>query len=165
MAKYVFRNYQLGLYNDYLGQEPNPLSFTDFMRLMSEYKYRKDKYLVYVGYSKKDKDCSKIIYVGTTIQFPLSRWYYHKTHGKNLVFKEYKRFDNEKDMLELEYELIKKYRPSCNKITDRPQNFNVALDEETLESRKGNPEWCQCCLKRRVSDKRYKTCYWCAQLI
>lgn len=136
------------------------LSFSEFIDIMTEYKERKDKYLVYVGYSKKDKEKKNIIYVGTTIQFPLSRWYYHKTHGKDLVFVEYKRFDNQKDMLDLEFELIQKHHPSCNIITSRRQNYNVALTAEELESRKGNPEWCQCCYKRRV-NKGYKYCMYC----
>lgn len=73
-----------------------------------------------------------------------------------------RRFDNEKDMLDKEYELICKYHPSCNTIKDRPQNYNVPLTKEELESRKGNPEWCQCCLKRRVKPG-YKYCYNCSR--
>ena len=90
----------------------------------------------------------------------MARWYYHKTHGKDLVFVEYKRFDNEKDMLDLEFELIQKHHPSCNTITSRRQNYNVALTAEELESRKGNPEWCQCCYRRRV-NKGYTYCMYC----
>lgn len=162
-----FEHFQKGLYNYYKeecskeGKEP--LEFTDFIDSVTDYKSREDKYLVYVGYSRNDKECSRIIYVGTTIQYPLSRFYYHKTHGKNFVFKEHSRFDNEKDMLALEYELIKKHHPRHNKITKREQNFNVPLTKEVLESRKGNPEWCQCCLTRRVS-KGYTYCYFCSKL-
>ena len=136
-------------------------SFEDFFYDVVAYKERTDKFLVYVGYSRKDKECKKVIYVGTTIQYPLSRWFYHKTHGKNLVFKEYCRFDNEADMLDKEYELIRRFKPSCNKITKRKQNFNVALTVEELEKRKGDPQWCQCCLRRHVSPG-YKYCYYCS---
>lgn len=157
--------FQKGLYRyygDIQDTENHPrLSFPDFVDMLAEYKERKDKYLVYVGYSRKDKEKKHIVYVGTTIQYPLSRWYYHKTHGKNLVFEEYKRFDNEDDMLDLEFELIKKYHPSCNNITHRRQNFNAPLSAEEIGSRIGNPEWCQCCLKRRV-NKGYKYCYFCS---
>ena len=156
--------FQKGLYRYYgeiQDKENNPrLSFPDFVDMLAKYKERKDKYLVYVGYSKKDKEKKNIIYVGTTIQYPLSRWYYHKTHGKDLVFVEYKRFGNEKDMLDLEFELIQKHHPSCNTITSRRQNYNVALTAEELESRKGNPEWCQCCYRRRV-NKGYTYCMYC----
>ena len=156
--------FQKGLYRYYVEiqeAENNPrLSFPDFVDMLAEYKERKDKYLVYVGYSKKDKEKKNIIYVGTTIQYPLSRWYYHKTHSKDLVFVEYKRFDNEKDMLDLEFELIQKHHPSCNTIKSRRQNYNVALTAEELESRKGNPEWCQCCYRRRA-NKGYTYCMYC----
>lgn len=160
-----FQEFQKGLYEYYKSNLPEGeevLTFDDFLDLLSDYKNREDKFLVYVGYSRKDKEQKKIIYVGTTIQFPLSRWYYHKVHSKNLNFVEYCRFDNEKDMLDKEYELICKYHPSCNTIKDRPQNYNVPLTKEELESRKGNPEWCQCCLKRRVKPG-YKYCYNCSR--
>lgn len=162
-----FENMKKALYGHYVKEcEKNgtkALSYEAFFDEVKAYKERDDKYLVYVGYSRKDKDCKKIIYVGTTIQYPLSRWFYHKQHGKNLVFKEYCRFDNENDMLDMEYELIQKYHPSCNKITKRRQNYNVVLTPEILESRKGNPEWCQCCLRRHV-NKGYKYCYYCQTL-
>ena len=162
-----FDKFKQGLYDYYCSESAkdgvSPLSFDAFYDEVTAYKERKDKYLVYVGYSRKDKERKRIIYVGTTIQYPLSRWFYHKTHGKNLVFKEYCRFDNENDMLEKEYELIQRYRPSCNKITSRKQNFNVMLSAKELESRKGNPEWCQCCLTRRVSPG-YKYCYFCSRI-
>lgn len=128
---------------------------------IKEYQNKKDKFTVYLGYSRKDKNKKNVIYVGTTIQFPLSRWYYHSTHGKNLNFEVIARFDNEQDMLQLEYDLIQKFHPSCNKITDRIQNFNVCLTEQVLEQRKRNKEWCQKCLRRRVS-KGYELCFWCA---
>ena len=112
--------------------------------------------MVYFGYSR-----GKVVYVGTTIQHPYSRWYYHSMHGKSFEFKEEFRFDNERDMLDKEYEMIQKYHPMYNKIVDRKQNLNVPLTLEELENRKGNPEWCQCCLKRRV-NRGYKYCYFCS---
>jgi len=36
-----------------------------------------------------------------------------------------------------------------------------ALTQEEIEKRKGNPTWCQVCLKRRV-HKGYKTCFFCS---
>lgn len=160
-----FIGFQRGLYEYYqstLNEGDTVCSFEDFIDMLTSYKERKDKFLVYVGYSRNDKEHKKIVYVGTTIQFPLARWYYHKEHGKNLDFVEYCRFDNENDMLAKEYELICKYRPSKNTIKNRRQNYNVALTSEELESRKGNPEWCQCCLRRRVSPG-YTYCYNCSR--
>lgn len=159
--KKSFADFQRGLYEYYkrnLSDGDGVLSYDDFFDMISDYKNRNDKFLVYLGYSRKDKEHKKVVYVGTTIQYPLSRWYYHKIHGKNLEFVEYCRFDNEKDMLAKEYELICKYNPS---IKDRLQNYNVPLTSEELESRKGNPEWCQCCLKRRVR-LGYSLCYNCS---
>lgn len=156
----VFKQFQLGLYEYYKQKENGELSYDSFYDMVSDYKYRKDKYVVYIGRSKKNHD--NICYIGTTIQYPLSRWYYHKTHHHDFNFEIAFRYDNEKDMLDKEYELIQKYHPSANKITSRPQNYNVPLTTEELESRKGNPEWCQCCLKRRVNEG-YRYCYYCSR--
>ncbi len=156
-------SFQKKLYYHYKKVTKEPLNFHEFMDELKAYKKREDKFLVYVGYSKKDKNQERIVYVGTTIQYPLSRWYYHKIHGKDLVFKEYCRFTNEQDMLDKEFELIQKYRPSCNKIKSRKQNYNVELSAEELENRRGNPEWCQCCLRRHVSPG-YKYCYYCSTM-
>lgn len=165
MANVGFQAMKRGLYDYYCSvcdsKHETRLSFDDFFDEVTKYKDRADKYLVYIGYSRKDKNREKVIYVGTTIQYPLSRWYYHKTHKKDLVFEEYCRFDNEKDMLDKEYELIQKFKPSCNKITDRKQNYNVELTQEVLDSRKGDPEWCQCCLRRHV-NKGYRVCFYCS---
>ena len=156
-------SFQKMLYYHYRKVTKKPLNFHEFMEELKAYKNREDKYLVYVGYSKKDKNQERIVYVGTTIQYPLSRWYYHKIHGKDLVFKEYCRCTNEQDMLDKEFELIQKYRPSCNKIKLRKQNYNVELSAEELDNRRGNPEWCQCCLRRHVSPG-YKYCYYCSTM-
>ena len=151
------------MYEYYKAHTSQPLSKSDFLEEVKEYKNRDDKYVVYYGYSKKDKEKSKVIYVGTTIQHPMSRWYYHSTHKKDLVFDIAFRFDNEKQMLDKEYEEIKRLRPYLNKIKNRPQNFNVALSEEEINERKGNEKWCQCCLKRHV-NKGYRYCYFCSKL-
>jgi len=113
---------------------------------------------VYFGYAN-----GKVVYVGTTIQHPYSRWYYHSMHGKPFEFKEEFRFNNEQDMLNKEYEMIQKYHPRHNKIVNRKQNFNVELTQEELDSRRNNPEWCQCCLKRRV-NRGYRYCYYCSKI-
>lgn len=153
--------FQKDLYDYYRSiDDSNNLSFNDFIDMIKEYKSRKDKFVVYLGRSRKNKD--KISYVGTTIQYPLSRWFYHKTHNHNFIFEIAFRFDNEREMLDKEFELIQKYHPSANKITNRPQNYNVELTQDELNKRKGDPEWCQCCLKRRV-NKGYRYCYYCSK--
>lgn len=103
---------------------------------------------------------NQIVYIGTTIQVPEERFRWHKYNGKDFAFEVIKQFDNETDMLNLEFELIKKHNPRYNKIKHRKQNLNVVLTSEILESRKGDVIWCQCCLKRHV-NKGYKYCYFC----
>jgi len=158
------KNFQKGLYEYYLqtNKDGDSLSFESFVDAIKEYKNRDDKFIVYVGYGINDTNKDKILYVGTTIQYPISRWYYHIIHGNNLIFKEVFRFNNKDQMLEKEFELINKYHPKKNKITDRPQNYNVKLTDEELERRIGNPEWCQSCFKRRVS-KGYTICWACSR--
>lgn len=156
-----WKSFQKGLYDYYCSKTENPKSIEEFLNEIVEYKDRKDKYIVYFGYSKKDKDHKTPIYVGTTIQHPMSRWYYHATHGKDLDFVEMFRFDNSDDMLDMEYRMIQMYHPSCNKITKRKQNFNQVLTPEVLESRKGDTEWCQMCLRRHVRPG-YKFCWYCS---
>ncbi len=113
-------------------------------------------FYVYKGLSQS----GKLKYIGTTIQIPTERFRWHKYNGKDLVFSVIKICENQTEMLDLEYKLIRKYNPPLNKIKKRKQNYNVVLTQEELESRKGNDEWCQCCLKRRV-NKGYKYCYYC----
>lgn len=103
-----------------------------------------------------------IVYIGTTIQRPENRFRWHRNNGKRLHFEVLFQYDNEADMLTKEFELIKKYSPKLNKITHRKQNLNAKLSQEELEARKGNKEWCQCCLKRRV-NAGYKNCYYCSK--
>ena len=157
-----FADFKKRLYDYYVLQTEKPMTRTQFDDEIKKYKERKDKYVVYFGYSKNDKEHKNIIYIGTTIQLPISRWYYHSTHGKNLDFVEKFRFDNEQDMLDKEYEMIQKYRPRMNKITSRRQNLNAELSIETLNERKGNPQWCQCCLRRHV-NLGYKYCFYCSK--
>ena len=102
--------FQKGLYEYYCKHEENPMSRDEFDNAVKKYKDRKDKYIVYYGYSRKDKAHEKVIYVGTTIQHPISRWYYHSIHGKDLDFVEAFRYDNENDMLDKEYEMIQKLK-------------------------------------------------------
>lgn len=157
-----FYAFKKTLYNEYQKQG-GELGFEDFFDLVTQYKDKEDKFVVYVAYNKKSKETdSKIIYVGTTTQYPLSRFVYHKLHGKDFRFEIVCRFDNEKDMLDKEFELIQKYKPRYNKRIKAPQNYNVPLSQEELDLRKGNPEWCQCCLRRRVS-KGYERCYYCSR--
>lgn len=112
-------------------------------------------YTVYKG-----EKSGKIVYIGTTIQKPEDRFRWHKHNGKPFNFTVLGQFDNQEDMLNFEFELIKKHKPKHNKIKHRKQNLNAKLTPEMLEARKGDSNWCQCCLKRRV-NKGYKNCYWC----
>lgn len=113
------------------------------------------KYTVYEG-----RKNGRIAYIGTTIQVPSERFRWHKYNGKPLDFKVLFQFDNKEDMLEKEFELIKKHNPSMNKIKDRRQNLNKKLTYEDLQKRVGDPQWCQSCLRRRV-NKGYTKCMWC----
>lgn len=158
----TFADFQRGLYDYYVRHTQNPITRAQFDDEIKRYKERNDKYIVYFGYSRKDNKHKQVIYIGTTIQFPISRFYYHSMHGKNLDFVEKYRFDNEQDMLNKEYEMIQKYRPCMNRITSRKQNLNVTLSSEILEARKGDPQWCQCCLRRHVNIG-YKYCYYCTK--
>jgi hypothetical protein len=103
---------------------------------------------------------NKIVYIGTTIQKPSERFRWHRYNGKDLDFEIHKQFDNSDDMLNCEFELIKKLNPKLNKITKRKQNLNRKLTAEELKRRVGEKEWCQSCLKRRV-NKGYSKCYYC----
>lgn len=114
-------------------------------------------YTVYKGMVK-----GKIVYIGTTIQNPSARFRWHKANGKPFHFQIMYQYDNEKEMLEKEFELIKKIKPRYNKITHRIQNFNKKLTSQELESRKGDNVWCQSCFKRRV-NQGYKTCLFCSR--
>lgn len=113
-------------------------------------------YYVYIGKDNKNN----IVYVGTTIQKPEDRFRWHKANGKRLNFEVFKQCISQEEMLNTEYELIQKYHPKLNKITNRKQNFNKKLTKEELNKRKGNEHWCQKCLRRRV-NKGYKYCFWC----
>lgn len=115
-------------------------------------------FYVYVGRSKEGKN--KLKYIGTTIQIPADRFRYHRNNGKDLLFEIIAICQNQDEMLDLEYKLIRKYNPPLNKITNRRQNFNVTLTTEELERRKGNEEWCQRCLRRHV-NVGYRYCYYC----
>ena len=115
-----------------------------------------NKFTVYKGSLN-----GQIVYIGTTIQKPSDRFRWHKSNGKRFFFEVIQQFDNETDMLNLEFELIKKLNPKFNKIKNRKQNFNKKLTPEILESRKNDAHWCQKCLKRHVNPG-YKYCYYCS---
>ena len=103
----------------------------------------------------------ELVYIGATIQKPKDRFRWHKYNGKNLDFKILYQFNDIKQMLDKEFELIQKYKPALNKITKRKQNLNVKLSESELEARKSDPQWCGKCLKRRV-NRGYKFCIRCS---
>jgi hypothetical protein len=114
-------------------------------------------FTVYLGYSK---ETNKLVYIGTTIQKPKDRFRWHKYNKKDLKFEVFKQVDSAEEMLNLEFELIKKHNPSLNIIKERPQNLNKKLKTSELELRIGNKEWCQSCLKRRV-NRGYIKCRFC----
>lgn len=116
---------------------------------------------MFTVYSGKDKLTKQLVYIGTTVQKPADRFRWHKANGKDLIFDVLHQFDNEDAMLDKEFELIKQLKPKMNKITHRKQNLNRRLTGATLDARKGNAEWCQGCLKRRV-NKGYSRCYYCS---
>lgn len=114
-------------------------------RIYSVYKGERDGFLVYIG---------------TTIQDPKARFRWHKANGKDLKFTVLHQFATADEMINKEFELISLYKPALNKITHRKQNFNAKLTPVELEARKGQAEWCQSCLKRRV-NAGYKQCAFC----
>lgn len=117
-------------------------------------------FYVYKGLPK-ELSGKKLLYIGTTIQVPANRFRWHKANGKDFRFEIIKICQNEDEMLDTEFNLIKKYSPRHNKIVKRKQNFNKKLSEEDKEARVGNKEWCQSCLTRRV-NRDYKFCYYCS---
>lgn len=112
-------------------------------------------YTVYKG-----EQNGKIVYIGTTVQEPAARFRWHKSNGKPFDFTVLSTHTDEEEMLDVEYSLIQLHKPKYNKITSRPQNFNAKLSSDALAARKGDGQWCQCCLKRRV-NKGYSKCMWC----
>lgn len=115
-------------------------------------------FYVYKGMSKKEK---RLMYIGTTTQVPRHRFRWQKANNKDLVFEVIRICKDQNEMLDEEFRLIQKYRPTFNIITKRKQNLNIKLTPEILESRKGVEEWCQSCLKRRVNSG-YKLCLFCS---
>lgn len=113
-------------------------------------------YWVYFGYSKK----GKLLYIGTTMQKPSDRFRWHRHNGKDLKFKVVASFNCADEMLKKEVELISKHNPQMNKKKSK-HNDNRKLNEKDIASRKGDKQWCQCCLKRRVSAG-YRKCMWCS---
>lgn len=112
---------------------------------------------VYIGKDSR----GKIVYVGTTIQDdPRKRFYHHKYNGKKCKFKVLKECPSVEEMLQEEFRLIKEHNPKLNKRVNAPQNHNRKLTQEELQSRVGQSEWCQVCLKRHVRAGR-KTCSHC----
>lgn len=112
---------------------------------------------VYVGKNSR----GKIVYVGTTIQDdPRKRFYRHKHNGKKCKFKVLKECPTVEEMLQEEFRLIKELNPKLNKRVNAPQNHNRKLSLEELQSRVGQSEWCQVCLKRHIRAGR-KTCSHC----
>lgn len=102
----------------------------------------------------------QIVHIGITTQEPKNRF---RTHEKRKLIDKFvviKEFDDVEDALKLEEELILKYRPKYSKRIK--QNDNRKKSHEEIESRKDNSNWCQKCLKRRVS-RGYSVCLWCSK--
>lgn len=106
----------------------------------------------------KGEQNGKIVYIGTTIQEPAARFRWHKANGKPFQFTVLRQFGSAEEMLAEERRLIELYKPKHNKRLK--QNLNVRLSHEQLEARKGDADWCQCCLRRRV-NKGYQSCWYC----
>lgn len=101
----------------------------------------------------------EIVHIGITTQVPSTRF---RTHEKRHLIEKFEiiaEFDSTDEALQLEKELILKYKPKYSKRIK--QNDNRKLSKTSIESRKGSSEWCQNCLKRRV-NKGYKRCKWCS---
>jgi len=104
----------------------------------------------YYIYKGLDKTTNNLVYIGTTVQRPRDRFRWHKANKKDLIFEVIKICTNAEEMLQVEFDLIQKYKPKLNKITKRKQNLNVKLTQEQLDKRRGDTEWCQNCFKRRA---------------
>lgn len=111
-------------------------------------------YTVYKG-----EKGGKIVYIGTTIQEPEARFRWHRSNGKRFDFTVLSRHPTAEEMLAEELRLIELHKPKYNKRLK--QNLNAKLTPEQLEARRGSHEWCQACLKRRVSAG-YRHCYQCS---
>lgn len=118
---------------------------------------REKGFYVYKGMCK---ETGKLLYIGTTTQAPRDRFRWHKSNGKDFNFEIIAICNNADEMLDKEFNLIREYKPCKNKIVSRKQNDNRALSETDVNSRVGNKQWCQSCLKRRV-NRGYKKCYYC----
>lgn len=112
-------------------------------------------YTVYKG-----EQGGKIVYIGTTIQEPAARFRWHKANGKPFQFTVLSHHQDADEMLAEELRLIQLHKPKHNKRMK--QNLNVALTPAQLDARKGDEQWCQCCLRRRV-NKGYKVCFYCTR--
>lgn len=102
----------------------------------------------------------ELVYIGTTTQIPSRRFSWHKSNGKDFVFKVLKNCKDAEEMLDEEFRLICLLKPKYNKIRTRKQNLNSRLTPDEIEKRKGDKEWCQSCLKRRTNSG-YEYCYYC----
>lgn len=101
-----------------------------------------------------------IVHIGITTQKPETRF---RTHEKRKLIDEFvviDYFETADEALKLEKELILKHKPKYSKRIK--QNDNRKLSNSTVQNRVGNKEWCQSCLKRRVS-KGYVRCMWCSK--
>lgn len=101
----------------------------------------------------------EIVHIGITTQEPNVRF---RTHEKRKLIERFEviaEFDDVNDALDLERELILKHTPKYSKRIK--QNDNRRKSPEEIAARKGDPEWCQSCLKRRV-NAGYTYCYYCS---
>lgn len=102
-----------------------------------------------------------LVYIGTTIQEPATRFRWHKANGKDFQFTVLSQHATADEMLDEEFRLIQLHKPRYNKITKRRQNLNAKLDPTVLELRAvSGSGWCKVCLKRRV-NKGYSKCMYC----
>ena len=69
-----WKRFTIGLYDYYCRTSESPLPIDEFSEMVKRYQLRPDKYVVYFGYSKKDKEQKRPIYIGTTIQMICWKW-------------------------------------------------------------------------------------------
>lgn len=101
-----------------------------------------------------------IVHVGITTQDPKVRFRTHEKRKLIDTFEVIAEFEDVADALRVERELIEQYKPKYSKRLK--QNDNRKLAAASIKDRKGNKEWCQKCLRRRV-NKGYKKCMWCSK--
>lgn len=112
-------------------------------------------YWVYYGMGS----AGKVSLVGTTKGRPSDKFKWHERNGQELKFKAIKKFGSVEDMLAYQKNAIVRLKPSLNTRPYRT-GANRKLSEKYVKMRTDNDDWCQECLRCRVSSG-YRKCVWC----